>query len=168
MAKVSRLKKIAVIVSLAFLIVLATNVFVFVSASAPQEKTQEAFVTALLESVREHTYWSENYHYQKWDCTNMSAVLYTVLSNFGIETKIVLCETNFCPKRDWHAMVKANIDGEWRMIEATWPDFVSEQQLKLWDWQPRGEYTLGEALKYYGEKEFGTLHVKDYLLKGDD
>lgn len=142
-----------IIVLFVFLLMFVTN---NASANAPK-KTQEAFVTTLFENIREYTYWSESYQAGIWDCSNMSAVLYLILIDYGIETKIVCGEREFFKTGASHAMIKAKIDGEWRMIEATWPGFVSNEELKEWGWRSYWDITLEEAVKYYGKKEFGTL-----------
>jgi hypothetical protein len=113
--------------------------------------SQKIFVSDLLKDIRKNTYWQDNYKFQKWDCTNMSALISVILTDFGIENKIVCGNINNS-NYYWHAMVKAKLDGQWTMIECTYPKLVTDEQLKESSWKPWNinGYTLSDVRSYYG------------------
>lgn len=140
-----------------FLLLSAVPAFASDSPRIPQKE----FVDSFLTTVRENTYWVENYKFGHWDCTNQSAVLYTVLTLFGIETKIVT--GRFKGYYDWHAMLEVTLDSKKYRLEPIYLTFYEDGELERLSWREWSKCTLEEANWIYPNE----FHVPLFKKKGD-
>ncbi len=110
--------------------------------STTAQLSQKEFVEGYLETVREHTYWVQNYKYGYWDCTNQATVLYTALAMLGIQTKIVT--GRFDGSRNWHAMLEVVLDGKEYRIEPVDLTFYETRDLGK-GWREWSKHSLENA-----------------------
>lgn len=125
-----------------------------------KQLSQKEFVEGFLKIVQMNTYWVENYRFQYWDCTNQSTVLYTTLTAFGIETKIVT--GRFGNEYNWHAMLEVVLDKKEYRIEPIYLTFYEPGDLETRNWNEWSKYSLERAMliwpwEFYYPKELSPI-----------
>jgi len=112
-----------------------------------------------LQDLKTNYAWMESYKLNSWDCSTQSTALWHILNENGINARIVasLYYDEDLTRKD-HIFLLAEMDGRWRMVDATAMQ-IRDIRPELYGYMPIRVYNTPEEANAVWPGEYTRMDI---------